>query len=145
MKSTLFIAGAIDYLRALCCPDTDRIKALLSILNLSTPRGNKHEISITNLGVPSGLSRTDITMEFGKVPTSELNAIDFNLPRESSSNKEVLSKGRNHTVFYIGCGTLGDKKWIGKLYSEGIGIARSVSTSKLMISSISGTVLRRSK
>ena len=59
-------------------------------------------------------------MKLGKVPTSELNTIDFNLPLNSSSNKDVLSKGKNHTEFYIGCGTPGDKKWIGKLYPEGI-------------------------
>lgn len=58
-------------------------------------------------------------MEFGKIPDSELAQIDFKLPPDPATTKEVLKKGKGNTKFYIGCAKWGRKDWIGKLYPEG--------------------------
>ncbi len=56
-------------------------------------------------------------MEFGRVPESELDAVDFNLPDEPVFNKKVLSgkKSKNAKV-YLGCAKWGREEWIGKIY-----------------------------
>ncbi len=43
-------------------------------------------------------------MEFGRVPESELDNIDFTLPKDPAFNKEVL-KGKKikHPKVYLGC------------------------------------------
>ena len=62
-------------------------------------------------------------MEFGKIPESELQQIDFTLPPEPPGNKEVLKHGKGKTKFYIGCAKWGRKDWIGKLYPKGTSTA----------------------
>lgn len=56
-------------------------------------------------------------MEFGRVPESELNNIDFSLPAEPSPNKKVL-KGKpvKNAKVYIGCAKWGRTEWVGKIY-----------------------------
>ncbi len=58
-------------------------------------------------------------MEFGKIPDSELNHIDFTLPPDPAVTTEVLKKGKGKTKFYIGCAKWGRKDWVGKLYPIG--------------------------
>ncbi len=58
-------------------------------------------------------------MEFGKVPESELEHIDFSLPQDPAVTTQALAKGRGNTQFYIGCAKWGRKDWIGKLYPKG--------------------------
>lgn len=56
-------------------------------------------------------------MEFGRVPESELNSIDFALPKEPAFNKQVLP-GRKITnpKIYTGCAKWGRTEWVGKIY-----------------------------
>ena len=56
-------------------------------------------------------------MEFGRVPESELNAIDFSLPAEPLFNQQIL-KGKiaASPKIYIGCAKWGRTEWLGKLY-----------------------------
>ena len=56
-------------------------------------------------------------MEFGRVPESELNAIDFALPAEPLFNQQVLKgKKSKHPKIYIGCAKWGRTEWLGKIY-----------------------------
>lgn len=56
-------------------------------------------------------------MEFGRVPVSELDQIDFSLPKEPASNKLVLTgrKAKDPKV-YVGCAKWGRTEWVGKIY-----------------------------
>lgn len=56
-------------------------------------------------------------MEFGRVPESELDAVDFSLPREPLSNKELLTgKPAKNARIYLGCAKWGRPEWVGKIY-----------------------------
>ena len=56
-------------------------------------------------------------MEFGRVPESELNSIDFSLPDEPAFNKKVLSsKPAKQPKVYLGCAKWGRPEWVGKIY-----------------------------
>jgi len=59
-------------------------------------------------------------MDFGRVPETELNRVDFSLPPEPAMNKQVL-KGKpfKNPEVYIGCAKWGRKEWIGKIYPKG--------------------------
>lgn len=59
-------------------------------------------------------------MEFGRLPTEQLNKIDFSLPAEPAFNKSVLSgtKNANPKVF-VGCAKWGREEWVGKIYPAG--------------------------
>ena len=56
-------------------------------------------------------------MEFGRVDVSELNHIDFTLPKEPVFNKQILpgKKAKNPKV-YLGCAKWGRTEWVGKIY-----------------------------
>ncbi|CAN5738055.1 DUF72 domain-containing protein [soil metagenome] len=56
-------------------------------------------------------------MEFGRVDESQLNDIDFSLPKEPAFNKKVL-KGWlvKDPKVYIGCAKWGRTEWVGKIY-----------------------------
>ena len=60
-------------------------------------------------------------MDFGKVPESELNKIDFTLPRDHSGTEKILkpakakSRKKKQQV-YAGCAKWGIKEWAGKIY-----------------------------
>ena len=56
-------------------------------------------------------------MEFGRVAESELNSIDFSLPKEPAFNKTIL-KGKpvKNPKVYIGCAKWGRTEWVGKIY-----------------------------
>lgn len=57
-------------------------------------------------------------MEFGRVPESELNSIDFSLPVEPAFNKNILQGNPvNNPKVYIGCAKWGRTEWVGKIYS----------------------------
>ena len=56
-------------------------------------------------------------MEFGRIPESELNTINFALPEEPAFNKQVLNGRRvKSPKVYIGCAKWGRTEWIGKIY-----------------------------
>ena len=56
-------------------------------------------------------------MEFGRVPESELDAVDFSLPDEPVFNKTVLSGRKNKNAkVYLGCAKWGREEWVGKIY-----------------------------
>ena len=56
-------------------------------------------------------------MEFGRVPESELDSIDFSLPPEPEWNKQLL-KGKpfSNARVYLGCAKWGRPEWVGKIY-----------------------------
>lgn len=56
-------------------------------------------------------------MEFGRVPESELNSINFTLPGEPAFNKQVLpgTRAANPKV-WLGCAKWGRTEWVGKIY-----------------------------
>jgi len=56
-------------------------------------------------------------MEFGRVPASELDNIDFSLPTEPEWNKQIL-KGKpfSNARVYLGCAKWGRPEWVGKIY-----------------------------
>lgn len=56
-------------------------------------------------------------MEFGRVPETELNSIDFSLPAEPGFNKRILSgKPVKNPKVYFGCAKWGRTEWVGKIY-----------------------------
>ncbi|MES2328374.1 MAG: DUF72 domain-containing protein [Bacteroidota bacterium] len=56
-------------------------------------------------------------MEFGRVDISELNNIDFTLPKEPAFNKQVLpGKKAKDPKVYLGCAKWGRTEWVGKIY-----------------------------
>ena len=59
-------------------------------------------------------------MDFGKVPLSQLDAINFSLPPEPESNRRVLPGIRAASPkIYVGCPRWSVKEWVGKLYPKG--------------------------
>lgn len=56
-------------------------------------------------------------MEFGRVPDSELDLVDFSLPEEPAFNKSVLTgKPLKSSKVYVGCAKWGRTEWVGKIY-----------------------------
>lgn len=56
-------------------------------------------------------------MEFGRVPESELDTIDFSLPPEPMFNKKILSgQPVINPKVYVGCAKWGREEWVGKIY-----------------------------
>jgi uncharacterized protein YecE (DUF72 family) len=56
-------------------------------------------------------------MEFGRVPESELDTIDFSLPDEPADNKRILKgKPAKAPKIYFGCAKWGRTEWVGKIY-----------------------------
>lgn len=56
-------------------------------------------------------------MQFGKLPESMLNEIDFSLPAEPAFNATVLKPAaKSKAKVYIGCAKWGRKEWLGKIY-----------------------------
>ncbi|WP_205508529.1 DUF72 domain-containing protein [Longitalea arenae] len=56
-------------------------------------------------------------MKFGKLPESELNTVDFNLPPEPAGNRKILGGVKKDAVkVHIGCPLWGVPGWIGKIY-----------------------------
>ncbi|HTD93380.1 MAG TPA: DUF72 domain-containing protein [Chitinophagaceae bacterium] len=56
-------------------------------------------------------------MEFGRVPAVDLNKVDFSLPKEPASNKQVLDgKAVKNPKVYVGCAKWGRPEWVGTLY-----------------------------
>jgi uncharacterized protein YecE (DUF72 family) len=60
-------------------------------------------------------------MDFGRIEVSQLNQIDFRLPKEPIFNVELLRNANkaNKTKFYLGLSKWGRKEFIGKLYPSG--------------------------
>lgn len=56
-------------------------------------------------------------MDFGRVPETELDTVDFILKPEPAFNSEIL-KGKpvKHPKIYIGCAKWGRTEWVGKIY-----------------------------
>ncbi len=56
-------------------------------------------------------------MEFGRVPLTELDSINFSLPPEPAFNRQVLPGKRVATPkVYLGCAKWGRAEWVGKIY-----------------------------
>lgn len=59
-------------------------------------------------------------MEFGRVPETELDNVDFSLPEEPDFNKNILNgKPVDSPKVYIGCAKWGRLEWVGKIYPKG--------------------------
>jgi uncharacterized protein YecE (DUF72 family) len=59
-------------------------------------------------------------MEFGRIPVTELDHIDFALPPDAALNAAVLQPGMHVPKIYLGCTQWGRKEWIGKIYPKGM-------------------------
>lgn len=59
-------------------------------------------------------------MEFGRVEPSEINKIDFTLPRDGEQTVITLGASAKATKpqFYVGCAKWGRKEWVGLIYPE---------------------------
>jgi uncharacterized protein YecE (DUF72 family) len=58
-------------------------------------------------------------MEFGRVPATELEQINFSLPKEPLINNIILSgKSITHPKIYLGCAKWGRPEWVGKIYPQ---------------------------
>jgi len=58
-------------------------------------------------------------MDFGKVESEDLNAIDFTLPPDAAGTTALLKKSKKSTPqIFVGCAKWGRKDWIGKIYPE---------------------------
>jgi uncharacterized protein YecE (DUF72 family) len=56
-------------------------------------------------------------MEFGRVAETELNTIDFSLPKEPVFNKTILTgKPTKNPKIFLGCAKWGRTEWVGKIY-----------------------------
>ena len=56
-------------------------------------------------------------MEFGRVPETALNSIDFSLPAEPAFNKKIIrGKPVKKPKVYFGCAKWGRTEWVGKIY-----------------------------
>lgn len=56
-------------------------------------------------------------MQFGKVPTSEIDSIDFSLPSDGMYTQKVLTGNPVlHPKVYVGCAKWGRKEWVGVIY-----------------------------
>jgi uncharacterized protein YecE (DUF72 family) len=56
-------------------------------------------------------------MDFGRIPETALDAIDFSLPAEPLFNHQILKgKKATHPKIYIGCAKWGRTEWLGKIY-----------------------------
>jgi uncharacterized protein YecE (DUF72 family) len=58
-------------------------------------------------------------MEFGALPTRQLNKVDFKLPADPAMNKPILAKGKSLGKIFLGCAKWGRTEWVGKIYPEG--------------------------
>jgi uncharacterized protein YecE (DUF72 family) len=59
-------------------------------------------------------------MDFGKVPETELNSVDFSLPKDPEGNKKILEKaGKTDSPnIFVGCAKWGRKEWVGTIYPQ---------------------------
>lgn len=56
-------------------------------------------------------------MEFGRITETELNRVDFKLPKEPLLNSTILDAKRvSDPKIYIGCAKWGRTEWVGKIY-----------------------------
>ena len=56
-------------------------------------------------------------MEFGRVPETSLNSIDFSLPEEPAFNKKIIrGKPVKKPKVYVGCAKWGRTEWVGTIY-----------------------------
>ncbi len=56
-------------------------------------------------------------MEFGRVPETELDDIDFSLPADPAGNKKILKgKPAKDAKVYLGCAKWGRTEWVGTIY-----------------------------
>jgi uncharacterized protein YecE (DUF72 family) len=59
-------------------------------------------------------------MEFGRLPSSQLDKIDFRLRAEPAFNKTILSGEKNpDSKVCEGCAKWGRQEWVGKIYPKG--------------------------
>jgi uncharacterized protein YecE (DUF72 family) len=63
------------------------------------------------------LSKKNETMEFGRVPETELDKIDFTLAPDPAFNKNILIGAPvAGPKVYVGCAKWGRPEWVGKIY-----------------------------
>jgi uncharacterized protein YecE (DUF72 family) len=60
-------------------------------------------------------------MQFGQLPSAQLNTTDFSLQNDSVFTKKTLASARvsSSPTIYVGCAKWGRKEWIGKIYPGG--------------------------
>lgn len=60
-------------------------------------------------------------MDFGKVTSEELDAVDFTLPSDKPETTRILNavNNKNRTKIFVGCAKWGRKDWVGKIYPPG--------------------------
>ena len=59
-------------------------------------------------------------MDFGHLPYTQLDKINFLLPPEPAGNAAVLKGDRaGSPKIYVGCPRWSVKEWVGKLYPKG--------------------------
>jgi len=61
-------------------------------------------------------------MDFGFVPSSEINGIDFTLPKDGIQTSQVLGNkdGDRVPIFHVGCSRWENEGWINLLYPQDI-------------------------
>ena len=59
-------------------------------------------------------------MDFGKVPETELDKINFSLPADSELTLKVLKESQKPEFpeIYVGCAKWGRKEWVGLIYPQ---------------------------
>jgi uncharacterized protein YecE (DUF72 family) len=59
-------------------------------------------------------------MDFGKVPETELDKINFSLPADSELTLKVLKEAQKPVFpeLYVGCAKWGRKEWVGLIYPQ---------------------------
>lgn len=60
-------------------------------------------------------------MDFGKVPATQIDEIDFSLPPDSPFTKATLKAAgkKGGTQVFMGCAKWGRKEWVGQIYPKG--------------------------
>jgi uncharacterized protein YecE (DUF72 family) len=58
-------------------------------------------------------------MDFGRVTTEDLSALDLSLPADHPATNSILTKKAASIRVYTGCAKWGRKDWIGTIYPKG--------------------------
>lgn len=60
-------------------------------------------------------------MEFGRITSEELSAVNFTLPPDREETTTLLQQNKDNStpLIYVGCAKWGRKDWVGKIYPKG--------------------------
>lgn len=68
-------------------------------------------------------------MDFGKLPLSSLESVDFTLPPDSPFTSQVLNRTERSTPnVYVGCPVWADRAWWGKIYPPSLKEKEALAT-----------------